>query len=90
MAYDYQTERPRLLTTEGIRNICAARDNAKRLYAEAGCVRMDKLWKGMGGTDSWGLLAAVDWLVEEGFLVEVKLVDEPCGQHRIFVLKGWP
>ena len=82
MAYNYQTERPKLFSEENQALFLKIRDNAERLCKEAGCAMEGKIISGNSG-DSWTMMACVDRLVELGELQEVHY--GPCaGQHRIF------
>lgn len=87
MAYSYQTERPKLFTDEGQQMFLAVRDNANRLLASAGAVRMDKAIGVVTG-DSWQMLACVDRMVELGELRELTNIPVSpyvAGQYRVFV-----
>lgn len=83
MSYDYATERPALFTESGQVMFLQIRDNAARLIAAAGAVRVQELIRDVGG-DSWMMLACVDRLVELGELREV--TSPGCaGQDRVLV-----
>jgi hypothetical protein len=82
MSYSYETEKPSLFTDDGQRMFIKMRDNAFRLCALAGCVRMREMMATVTGS-SWQMLACADRMVELGDLIEVP--QERCaGQHRIF------
>jgi len=80
--YNYQKERPKLFTENGLKLLIQVRDNALDLLNEAGAFRADKVWKNCSG-DSWMLLAALDYLVEKGEIVRVS--HDTIGQHQIFI-----
>lgn len=83
MAYDYETEKRKLNTTEAQRDLLATAFHAKALCASGGVARMDALIKPLVG-DSWQMLAIVDRLVELDYLREVPQAGHVAGQHRIF------
>ncbi len=84
MAYNYQVERTVLFTEQGQITFLRVRDNVHKLLEVAGAVRMQEAYRGVGGGDSWMLLACVDRLVELGEIVEIS--KPGCvGQHRVFV-----
>ena len=81
--YNYQNERPTLFTEEGMKMVLKIRDNVDRLLKEAGAVRSQEAQRGVTG-DGWTMLAALDYLVETRYLVEVT-GKGVWGQHRVFV-----
>ncbi len=84
MSYSYQIERPKLFTEEGQVMFIAIRDNAKKLFAVAGCARFMEITRGVYG-DSWLMLACLDRLIELKEIREVTAPGSVVGQHRIFV-----
>ena len=84
--YNYETEKQRLFTEGGQVTFLKVRDQVKKLLAEAGAVRAQEAWKGVGG-DSWITLACLDRLVELREIRELSDVKAP-GQHRVFVAIG--
>lgn len=88
MSYVYEDLRQSLFTqrgedTETLRKI---RRNVVDLARAAGAVRAHEAWSGIGG-DSWLMLAALDYLVETGVIIEVT-GPGVWAQHRVFVLKA--
>lgn len=81
--YNYQTERPGLFSPEGFKLITKIRAKAQKCIELSGAARMDKLIQGCTG-DSWQMMAAVDYLVEEGELVRITPADTVWGQYQIF------
>lgn len=81
MPYDYQAEKPKILTDKGQKAFLEVRDKANALCASAGCFRMDKVTP---SGDSWTAMAYVDRMVELGEIREITGPGTP-GQHRIFV-----
>ena len=84
MAYDYQTERPKLFTEEGQVMFLKIRDTTKRLLAMAGAAQSGKMMGGCTG-DSWTMLACIDRLVELNEIREVSAPGSTAGQHRVFI-----
>jgi hypothetical protein len=82
--YNYQTQKPHILTDEGQRMFLKIRDHVSALLSKSGAVTMGKAIDGTGGGDSWDMLACVDRLVELGEIREIPQGDVP-GQCRIFV-----
>lgn len=83
MAYDYQTERPNMFKEEYQKDFLKVRDNANRLFDEAGAARLDKLTRGLTGS-SWIMLAFVDRLVELGEITCIS-PDGVAAQHRVYI-----
>jgi hypothetical protein len=83
--YDYETEKPKLLTDDGQRLLFAVRDNVQKLLMPSGAVRATEAWGTVSG-DSWLLLACLDRLVELGEIREVTS-SRVAGQDRVFVAK---
>lgn len=81
--YDYQIERPKLFTPDGVDMILKIRDNAQKLLHTAGAFQAQAAWKNVTG-DSWQMLAALDLLVERG---EIRRVSPQgvWGQHVVYV-----
>lgn len=84
MSYDYQTERPYVLTDEGQRRVFAVADFATRAIEMSGAVTAGKLMSAAGSGDSWKLMACVDRLVEIGRLREIAF-PRSTWQERIFI-----
>lgn len=84
MSYQYETEKPKLLTDQGQRTFLAFRDNCHKLLNAAGAVRMEEAINIRGSNDIWLLLACADRPVELGEIREIS--EAGCfGQHRVFV-----
>ena len=83
MAYDYNTEKPKILTDEGQRTFIKVRDEAMRLLREAGAFEMFKPLKGVTG-DNWTAMAYIDRMVEIGDIREVPQ-SGIAAQDRVFV-----
>lgn len=85
MSYEYEREKKTLFTTEAQRAILSTAFKAKEMCRVAGVASMGALITGMVGvTDSWGMMAVVDRLVELDYLREVPQAGDVAGQHRIF------
>ncbi len=85
MSYDYQAQKPQVLTDDGQRQFLRVRDFAQRALKMAGAVRCQELIGAAGSGDSWTMLACVDRLVELGELRELTPPNSCVGQHRVFV-----
>ena len=82
--YNYETEKPKILTDEGQKRFLKTRDYVNALLDRSGAVMMGDA---MGGPDSpcssWEAMAYVDRMVELGEIEEVG-APASCGQARIF------
>lgn len=83
MSYSYEKERPELFTEFGVKTLTVIRDNAKRLLKVAGAFTAEKAFEGATGS-SWTMLAALDYLVEQGEIIRVTAPGETWGQHQVF------
>lgn len=83
MSYVYTEQRDKLFTEQGVAVLLRVRTNAERALKAAGAVRAQEATAGVGG-DSWTQLAALDFMVEQGEIVEVT-GGGVWGQHRVFV-----
>ena len=86
--YEYGTQRRNLFTEDGVRMLTKIRDNAKRLLDSAGAFMSCQAWSGVSG-NSWDMLAALDYLVENEEIREIT-GSEVAGQHRVFVATRLP
>jgi hypothetical protein len=77
MSYNYTAEKANLFTPEGIKRVIKIRDMVNSHLKISGAFRMQEL-----GIASWEDMAVVDFMVEEGELVEFS---RNCwGQYRVF------
>jgi len=85
MNYNYEAQKPDLLTDVGQRMFLKFRDNVNEILKIAGAVRMAEAMncRGVSG-DSWFLLACMDRMVELGEVRELTSGD-CAGQHRVFI-----
>lgn len=83
MSYVYSEQRPNLFTESGVTMLLKVRKKVDHLLTEAGAVRIQEVMTKITG-DSRLMLAAFDYLVENG---ELREISEPgcAGQHRVFV-----
>lgn len=80
MSYEYAAQRPRLFTEDGAKQLIETRDRAIRLLGIAGAFTA---CKAMGAGESWMMLAALDYMVERGEIIESS--PPGCwGQDRVF------
>lgn len=80
--YNYQTERPYVLSEEGRNMFESIKHNVRLLFEYKTTFTMGEAIQGQTG-DSWHMLACVDRLVELGYIEEVN-VGKVAGQHRVF------
>jgi hypothetical protein len=80
--YEYQEQKPKILTDKGQREFLRVRDRANRLLEEAGAFMMFSALKDVAG-DSWLMMAYIDRMVELGEIVEI--TSHVAGQNRVFV-----
>ena len=68
MSYDYTTQRPHLLTEDGLHLLLDVRDSVHGLLKQAGAFTAARAWAGIhvGAYDSFDAIAALDLLVERG------------------------
>lgn len=81
--YAYADLRPTLFTEEGAEKLEKIRRNVRSALATAGAVRAVEAWKGVGG-DGWLMIAALDYLAEQGEIEQVTGPDVVT-QHRVYV-----
>ncbi len=81
--YDYQKEKPKILTDKGQREFLIVRDQTNHLLEEAGAFKIFHALEGITG-DGWTMMAYVDRMVELG---EIREITGPkvAGQDRVFV-----
>ncbi len=85
MSYNYETEKPYILTDEGQREFLKARDWVKEILETAGAFQMGHFMSnGPLSGESWKMLAMIDRLVELGELRETLYAD-CAAQHRVFI-----
>lgn len=84
--YDYQKEKPEVMTDDGQRLMLKIRDNIKKLIEAAGAARAEEAVAPFGGSD-WLRHACLDRLVELGEIREVTNKDVML-QHRVFVARN--
>lgn len=82
-SYDYRAQKACLGDPVAMMKLMNVFATAQRLIREAGCARATAITRGVVG-DSWDTAALVDFLVEAGYLREVKLAQQPALQDRIF------
>jgi hypothetical protein len=78
--YDYQKEKPRVLTDEGQRLVCEALLDAQHLAKGNGLIPDEMLSRRIGAPDSFFAAAVIDRLIEMGYLGIV---------HDIGARQGW-
>lgn len=83
MSYNYNEEKPKVMTPDGQKMLFSIRRQMERLIKLAGVVTLAKAIERVSG-DSWTMIACVDYLVELGEFKEVELKSEHAAQERIF------
>lgn len=81
--YDYQEQRSELFTESGVDMLLKIRANVENAIDSAGAVRAAEAWRDVT-SDTWKMLAALDYMVERGEIREVT-DGNVWGQHRVFV-----
>lgn len=81
--YDYRTERAELFTEHGAQILLQVRDNARHLLSVAGAFEAERAFAKVSGS-SWTMLAALEYMVERGELVELTKPGDCWGQYRVF------
>jgi hypothetical protein len=77
MSYDYAEERKGLFTERGVERLIRIRDKARHHIIVSGAFRLQEI-----GVAAWEDVACIDYMVEQGELVELK---RDCwGQFRVF------
>lgn len=84
MSYEYQIERPKLFTEEGVAMLFKVRDQVSKHIFHAGACTADKIIRPITG-DSWLMLAAIDYMEELG---EIKCVYEGYRSNDAVYIKG--
>ena len=85
--YSYEEIKPQLFTESGVKVLIQMRDSVDKKIEFAGAVTSGAAMDGVGGGDAWLMLAALDYLVETGELVDLTKDMEVVGQRRVFVRK---
>jgi len=80
--YEYQEQKPKILTDNGQKEFLRVRERANRLLDDAGAFMMFSALKDIAG-DSWLMMAYVDRMVELGEIREI--TSGVAGQDRVFV-----
>ena len=83
MSYNYQTQKKELFTELGSETLMTIRDTVKQLLEDAGAFTMSRAMKDCSG-DSFTMIAAVEYLVEKGEIVELKREKGCWSQFRVF------
>lgn len=84
MKYNYQEIRPNLFTETGVAMLLVMLDKIRKALETSGAFKLSKV---MVAGDSWLNLAAADYLVELGYLIETS-PPSAAGQDRVFISGG--
>lgn len=80
--YNYNEQKAKLFTTEGVKMLMQISANAKRLTDIAGCATIEKVISCASG-DTWTMLACIDYLIEIGELRKVHQALSCLSQYEI-------
>ena len=82
--YNYETEKSKIFTEDGMKKFVVARDKILNAIHKTGAITMGHAISMCGAGDSWCHMAMVDHMVILGDIREINY--GPCaGQHRVFV-----
>lgn len=81
--YNYQEEKAKLMSVEGINAVVSAKEAAARLFKEAGAARWDKLTDGFMA-DTFFKCAVVDFLVESRMIKPIN-AGQVMTQYTVYV-----
>lgn len=83
MPYNYQMERYKVFTEDGVDTLFRVRDAVKHCIKECGAFREQELFKHIKGSyDSWTVTACLDYLIELGELVRWER--KSWGQYSVY------
>lgn len=71
MSYRYESEKYRLFTEDGVKDLMGIKDAAMGLIETAGAFRAVELLEKTSHPDTFFFCAALDYLVEKGHLIEL-------------------
>jgi ABC-type dipeptide/oligopeptide/nickel transport system ATPase component len=83
MSYDYQTERPKLFTEDGLDTFLRVREAVKMLTAKAGACTISAAVGNSGCGDSWTMLAALDLMKERG---EITIIQRDTSTQKWIIV----
>lgn len=84
MSYNYQNEKKRVCSAEGLPTLLKVLENCKRSFVQSGCIRAMEAWKDIPCGDTFLSSACLDYLCEQKEIREVTPAGT-WGQYRIFV-----
>ena len=83
MSYDYKDQKKELFTESGMETYIAVRDHTLAILGVSGAIDISHAIQKATG-DTWTMLAAIDYMVEKGLIVEIPRLN--CAtQNRVFV-----
>lgn len=83
MSYNYEAEKPKLFTEDGVAMLRKIEQAVDSLLNEAGAFRqLEVISKAKCCGDSWTMQACLDYLVEQGKIV--CLIDQCWGQFQVY------
>lgn len=84
MAYSFEAEKGRLLRPENTASILRAKDAIDRALKPTGAITYGRAMSLTGESDSFQMIACLDYLVDQGFYFKVPGIS-PAGQHQILL-----
>lgn len=82
--YEFEKERAKVFTDDGLKMFTAIRDKTRELIGLAGAAKLGRMINGCGGGDTFTMQACIDLMVERQEIREVT-GRGVAGQDRIFV-----
>ena len=84
MTYDYQVERLKIFTEDGVKLLTKIRGNVVRQLKISGAVMNQNATENCSG-DSWTMHACLDYMIEQNEIREIKQAcGRVAGQHIIY------
>lgn len=83
--YDYETEKPKLFTEEGVELLRTVERTVRRHLALSGAVRAQEALEDARGGDDWLRIACLDYLAECGVIRQFGATEAVATQHRVYV-----
>jgi len=81
MSYDYETQRPRIFTEDGVEMMMRMREKVRACLRASGAFKASAV---MTTGDSWDMLAVLDYLIEKGEIRRVT-TGRVAAQDEVYV-----
>ena len=82
--YDYNIEKPRIYTDQGIATLLKIRDRFAHHFETSGSVKLINVINDITGSN-WFHIACVEYLAEIGDIIEITNKEKCATQDRVFV-----